>query len=107
MKRWPLHPQPDTYEMIDPYLRRLALCYGVQHRYFLQKILAMSVSELQEYRMEELPPKALQILSNGTGVRLRRLKLMSPTNVWKRIMRDINKTMTPDEIKEFTERFKV
>ncbi len=100
MKRWPLHPKPNTYEWLDCYVRRLAGCYGVSYECFLRKALNMSMLELQEYKVTHLlSPIALQLLSNGTGVRVRRLKLMTPSNVWKRLMRNIERTMTPDETK--------
>lgn len=104
MKRWPLHPQPYAYETLDSYIDRLANCYGVKRRYFLQKALAMPISELQVFRPNELSMEVLQRLSDGTGVKIRQLKLMTLCCVLKRQMKKIERTMTPDEIKEFTER---
>lgn len=97
MKRWPLHPQPRSHEILSSYIRRLADCYGVSYKYFLQKALSMSPLELQEFRPNEPSLKALQHLSNGTGVSVRRLKLMTFANVWKRLMKELNETMLSDK----------
>lgn len=105
MKRWPLHPQPYVYETLGSYIDRLASCYGVKRRCFLQKALAMPASELQVFRPDELSMEVLQRLSDGTGVTLRRLKLMTICCVLRRQVKKIERTMTLDEIKEFTERF--
>jgi hypothetical protein len=105
IQRWPLHPQPYGYETLDGYIRRLADCYGVKYKYFLQRALGMSLSELMEYQSSVLPPKALQLLSNGTGCNRKRLKLMTIGNNIKRALKEIQKTMTPEEIKELSERF--
>jgi hypothetical protein len=104
MKRWPLHPQPDNYETLYFYIQRLARCYGVKYRYFLQKACVLSATELQEFRPNEPTMKVLQRLSDGTGVQIRRLKLMTSCCALKRAVRKVERTMTPDEIREYTER---
>lgn len=105
IQRWPLHPQPYAYETLDRYLHRLADCYGVKYKNFLQRALDMLPSEIKEYQLDVLPPKALQLLSNGTGCNKRRLKFMTIGNNIRRAIKELQKTMTPKEIEELAERF--
>lgn len=65
----------------------------------------MSPSEIKEYQLDVLPPKALQLLSNGTGRNKRRLKFMTIGNNIRRAIKELQKTMMPKEIEELAERF--
>jgi hypothetical protein len=88
MQRWPLPPKPGQYETLRDYLHRLAECYGVNYNYFCRKALIMSPSELQKFRPNDPTLEILQRLSNGTGISIRRLKLMTISMIWRRLMKE-------------------
>ena len=62
MKRWPLHPQPTSYETLETYVRRLAECYGVSYPCFCLHALGIPITDSEARRFKEPSPELLQEL---------------------------------------------
>lgn len=98
-KRWPLHPVPYPYETLYHYMCRLAECYNVGYKYFCRRALAMSPTELERIESDMPPINVLKHLSNGTGVSVERLELMTFAKVWECLMKDLEEAMSSDGYK--------
>jgi hypothetical protein len=96
-KRWPLHPKPYSYEILECYVRRLAGCYGVRYEYFCLRALGIPAGDSLARQFEQPAPELLQRLSNGTGIPVEQLEQMTRPLVWRRIMEEMNRyAATPE-----------
>lgn len=87
-KRWPLHPMPDEYESLRPWVERLAKAYGVTFNTFCKH--ALGVPRSDTILLFRDPPEDVLIkLEAGTGITIEQLRDMTLDNVWKRIMRQL------------------
>jgi hypothetical protein len=89
-KRWPLHPKPYRYEILECYVHRLAECYGVRYEYFCLRALGIPAGDSLARQFEQPAPELLQRLSNGTGIPVEQLEQMTRPLVWRRIMEEMN-----------------
>lgn len=81
--RWPLHPMPGEYEVLAPWIRRLARAYGVTDYVFYKH--ALGCLEGEPAGMNADPPVVeLERLEAGTGVPVRRMRDMTTDRVMAR-----------------------
>ena len=105
-KRWPLHPQPMRYEILESYVQRLARCYGVSHEQFCYRALGIPREDREARYWNNPTDQVLDRLSDGTGVSVEQLKTMTYPNVWKRVAEEFNRyANTPEGKKELQRLF--
>lgn len=92
-RRWPLHPQPYSSETLEPYVRRLARCYGVRYETFCLRALGIPIDDSGVRQFKEPTPELLRRLSDGTGVPVEQLEQMTWWCVWIRLQ---------DEMRQYT-----
>ena len=93
LKKWPLHPQPYSHQLLYRWVEQLAEAYGVSYQSFCKNVLELTPEEIGNLRTA-LPEKALLILSNGTGMPIDDLKKRDLHTMYKILL---------DEISEWTE----
>ena len=95
--RWPLHPQPYSYETLGQYARRLAECYGASYENFCLRALGIPTVDSQARRFKEPAPEVLQRLSQGTGVPVEQLEQMTWWRIWARLLDEMHQyAATPE-----------
>lgn len=104
MKRWPLHPQPTSYETLETYVRRLAECYGVSYPCFCLHALGIPITDSEARRFKEPSPELLQRLSEGVGIPVDRLAKMTWQHIWTKLLEEVNQYAATPEGKEVLER---
>ena len=82
MAHWPLHPQPDNWELLAAYVRRLAEVYGVRYETFCLRALGIPRTDRVALGLEQPSSEVLERLSVGTGVPVERLRAMTMAHVW-------------------------
>ena len=104
-KRWPLHPMPRQYEILSPWIRRLAQAYGVADRMFYKHALGCPAGEPLE--MNAYPPAdVLERLAVRTGVPIERLRDMTTDRVMARTVAELRQVimMGPEHVPETSSR---
>lgn len=90
--RWPLHPMPREYEILSPWIRRLARAYGVTDRVFYKHALGCPAGEPME--MNAYPPTdVLERLEAGTGVPIERLRDMTTDRMMARTIAELRQVV--------------
>jgi DNA invertase Pin-like site-specific DNA recombinase len=90
--RWPLHQIPGEYEILSPWIRRLARAYGVADRVFSQHALGCPAGEAME--TNAYPPVGmLERLEAGTGVPTRRLRDMTTDRMMARTIAELRQVI--------------
>lgn len=91
-RRWPLHPMPREYEILSPWIRRLAQAYGVTDRMFYKHALGCPAGEPME--MNAYPPAdVLEHLAAGTGVPIERMRDMTTDRVMARTVAELRQVL--------------
>jgi len=95
--RWPLHPRPRRYELLETYVRRLAECYRVRYETFCLRALGIPIADSQARTLREPARAVLQRLSDGTGIPVEQLEQMTLERSWDRLMDELRRiAATPD-----------
>lgn len=95
--RWPLHPKPQAYETLEPYVRRLAACYGVRYENFCLHALGIAVDDSQARHMQNPTSDILRRLSEGTGISVAQLELMTWPCIWERLLAEMSQYTATSE----------
>lgn len=82
--RWPLHPQPYEFDVLERWIERLAEAYGVSKLTFCRQALGLTPPEIALLR-DNPPEQALRKLEAGTGVPLQQLQNMSIHTLFRRM----------------------
>ncbi|HYA39646.1 MAG TPA: TniQ family protein [Candidatus Methylomirabilis sp.] len=98
--RWPLHPQPRTYETLEAYVHRLAGCYGARYDDFCCRVLGLSHGD----KLQEPAADVLRRLSEGTGVPFEQLARMTWRHIWNRLMDEMHRIAATPEARAELER---
>jgi TniQ len=93
--RWPLHPPPYEYDVLDRWVERLAAEYGVSKPVFCRHALGLTHQEIGLLRSNP-PEEVLSKLETGTGVPLQRLQDMTTIKVFQRMTRALEQFMQED-----------
>jgi hypothetical protein len=83
-ERWPLHPLPGEWEVLEDYIRRLARAYGVGYDLFLRRALGRrgrGARDIEGAGFDEVAAR----LSAGTGVPVERLCELRSERVMARL----------------------
>jgi hypothetical protein len=83
---------PGEYEILSPWIRRLARAYGVTDRMFYKHALGCPAGEPTE--MNAYPPMSvLERLEAGTGVPIKRLRDMTTDRMMARTIAELRQTV--------------
>ena len=104
MRRWPLHPQPSTWEPLGAYVRRLADAYGTRLETFGRRALGIEPEIVRN--LDRVPRRVLERLSAGTGVSLERLEGMRSDRLWTRLVEEIERLLATEDGREALARFR-
>jgi hypothetical protein len=105
VRRWPLHPQPSTWEPLDAYVRRLADAYGARLETFGRRALGIEPEIVRN--LDRVPRRVLERLSAGTGVSLERLEGMRSDRLWTRLVEEIERLLATEDGREALARFRL
>lgn len=97
-RRWPLHPKPYSYETLERYVRRLAVCYCVSYQTFCLRALSIPIGDSELRRFRKPTSELLQLLSNGSGLAIDVLEQMTFECIWKRQMEELRQLMETTEV---------
>ena len=89
--RWPLHPQPRSYDTLERYVRRLAECYGARYEHFCLRALGIPLADSRARWFAEPASEVLQRLSAGTGIPIGQLEQMTLARVWDRLTEELRR----------------
>lgn len=91
-KKWPLHPQPGSYQVLRPWVERLAEAYEVSYKGFCKNALKLTPEETS--RLNTLSPEsALVILSNGTGLPIEDLRERNLPMMLRKLIQELDKAL--------------
>lgn len=90
IKKWPLHPKPHTYQLLNSWIERLAEIYGVSHRSFCKNVLGLESHEISRLR-SSLPERVIFILANGTGISITDLSTRDLSGIFEKLKQAIEK----------------
>jgi hypothetical protein len=82
-ERWPLHPLPTEFELLRPWVRRIAESYGVSYHLFCLNVLNLDRYEADRLNQEP-GEEVLEILSRGSALPIERLREMTMTGMFQR-----------------------
>jgi hypothetical protein len=82
--RWPLHPPPREFDVLEHWIERLAVAYGVSKPAFCRQALGLTRPEIALLR-DNPPEQALRRLEAGTGVPLQQLQNMLVHTLFQRL----------------------
>lgn len=91
-QKWPLHPQPASYQLLRHWIENLAEAYEVSYKSFCKNALKLNPEEINTLSRSP-PEKALIILSNGTGVAIADLRERSLYAMWKLLLQELAKSL--------------
>lgn len=91
-RKWPLRPKPYEYQLLYRWIEQLAEAYGVSYQSFCKNVLELTREEISNLSTE-LPPKALLILSNGTGIPIDDLCKRDLYTIHKILCEELSKRM--------------
>jgi hypothetical protein len=89
-RRWPLHPKPYDFEILERYVRRLAEAYGVSYEAFCLNALGIPRDENETRQFKEPSPEILSLLSEGTGIPISQLEQMTLSRTFSRLTKELN-----------------
>ena len=89
-KKWPLHPQPGTYQVLRPWVEKLAEAYEVSYKGFCKNALKLTPEEASLLNTL-IPESAFVILSNGTGLSIEDLRERNPSMMLRKLIRELDK----------------
>ena len=92
IKKWPLHPKPDTYELLYNWVKTLANIYGVNYKSFCKNVLGLESDEISNLR-SSLPERAIVILANGTGISAADLSKRDLRSTFEKLTQEVAKEM--------------
>lgn len=97
-----MRPKPHKYQLLYDWIKNLAETYEISFRCFCRNVLALTNEEINNLR-RELPPKALFILSNGTGVPIYDLCKRDLNTMFKTVLEEFNQYTKahPEEFSNF------
>jgi hypothetical protein len=93
--RWPLHPPPHEFDVLERWIERLAAAYGVSKLTFCCQALGLTPPEIALLR-DNPPEQALRRLEAGTGVPLQQLQNMSIHTLFQRITEGLERFRQED-----------
>ena len=93
--RWPLHPPPHEFDVLERWIERLAAAYGVSKLTFCCQALGLTPPEIALLR-DNPPEQALRRLEAGTGVELQQLQNMSIHTLLRRITEALERLRQED-----------
>ena len=104
-KKWPLHPQPYSNQLLYRLVEQLAEAYGVSYKCFCKNVLELTPEEISNFRTV-FPEKALLILSSGTGIPIDDLRKRDIYTMYKIALEELSQwTEThPEECAHFLDR---
>ncbi len=104
VRRWPLHPKPGEWEVLQTWVRRIAREYGVSYDTFLHKALGRTGLGARE--LEAITEAQLGILAAGTGVPIEQLRGMNNAANIGRLTAKIADWMSTEEGRDTWEQIK-
>lgn len=102
---WPLHPRPHRYESLEPYVRRLAECYGVRYETFCRQALGIPITDSQARWFRAPAHEVLQRLADGLGLPVEYLEQMTFERRWKQLMDELHRLAATPEGRTELERY--
>lgn len=93
--RWPLHPQPYEFDVLEHWIERLAAAYGVSKLAFCRQALGLRPPEIALLR-DNPPEQVLRRLEAGTGVPLQQLQNMSIHTLLRRVIEALERFSQED-----------
>lgn len=97
-RRWPLHPKPREWEVLETWVRRIAAAYGIGYDTFLRRALGRTGRGARY--LAEITDVELARLAAGTGVPVGRLHGMSTGAILGRMTASIQNRMLTEEGRE-------
>ncbi|MDD1617566.1 MAG: hypothetical protein CG439_2670 [Methylococcaceae bacterium NSP1-2] len=96
-RRWPLHPKPYDFEILERYVRRLAEAYGVSYESFCLHALGIPRADSETRQFKEPSPEILSRLSEGTGIPIDQLEQMTLLRTFSRLTKDLQEYLAVPE----------
>ena len=94
-RRWPLHPKPREWEVLQTWVRRVAGAYGVGYDTFLRRALGRTGPGARD--LEDITEAQLATLAVGTGVPIEQLRGMNTAAIIGRLTVKITSWMLTEE----------
>ncbi len=94
-QRWPLHPKPREWEVLQTWVRRIAGAYGVGYDTFLRRALGRTGPGARD--LEDITETQLATLAVGTGVPVEQLRGMNTAAIIGRLTVKITSWMLTEE----------
>ena len=94
-RRWPLHPKPGEWEVLQTWVRRIAREYGVGYDTFLRRALDRTGPGARD--LETITEAQLRMLAAGTGVPVERLRGMNTAAIMGRLTARIASWMLTED----------
>ncbi len=104
-RRWPLHPKPREWEVLETWVRRIAAAYGIGYDTFLRRALGRTGRGARY--LAEITDVELVRLAVGTGVPIERLYGMNTGAILGRMTASIQSRMLTEEGREELEQLNV
>lgn len=83
-----MHPPPRDYELLEPWVRRIAMAHGVSVLVFCRHALGCTPCALSSWAGGP-PPSVLRRLEAGTGVPMKRMREMTFEDAMRRVAEDL------------------
>jgi hypothetical protein len=94
-QRWPVHPPPREFDILEHWIGELAAAYGVSKLTFCCQALGLKPQEIALLR-DNPPEQALRKLEAGTGVPLQQLQDMTIHTLFRRMTQALERIRQED-----------